>query len=113
MVEMVNLFERLHVGCTLHSFSLTYVITGFLAPLYIPLVGFIYSGEWRRDGWDGPEEGCLRSTHGSLHLVGYCRGRRRSAMTTIRVGSPEVYPDPLPVREIPVLPQIDLPSAVF
>jgi len=23
----------------------TYVITGFLAPLYIPLVGFIYSGE--------------------------------------------------------------------
>lgn len=57
-MEMVNLFELLHVACARHNNSLTSVITGLLAPLYIPLVGFIYSGEWTRDAWDGPEEGC-------------------------------------------------------
>jgi hypothetical protein len=39
MMEMVNLFKLLYVGCTLHS-------SGFLAPLYILLVGFVYSGDW-------------------------------------------------------------------
>jgi hypothetical protein len=60
MMKMVNLFKCLDVGCTLHNLS----ITGLLAPLYIPLAGFIYSGEW--DGLHGPEEGWLRCTRASL-----------------------------------------------
>jgi hypothetical protein len=51
MMEMVNLFKRLDVGCTLHSFSLTYVITGFLRRytycwrvLFIPVSGLIGLG---------------------------------------------------------------------
>ena len=64
-MEMVNLFKRLHVGCTLHSL----LVIGLLAPLYIPLVGFIYSGEWTRGDLGGPEEGWLRSRRtGSIYL---------------------------------------------
>ena len=46
-------------------------------------------------------------------LVRRGRGRRRSVITTISVGSPEDFPGPLPVPEIPAPPQTDLPSAVF
>src|SRR6185369_7135122 len=50
MMEMVNLFKRLHVGCTRHSLSLTYVITASLRRYtYCSWVLFI-PGEWKSDG---------------------------------------------------------------